>query len=125
VVERAGGGVPSFHVVSALGADPASRAFYNRVKGEMERDLAAVGFETACAYRPSLLLGDRDERRPAERAGVAAARVLRPLIPAKYRAIPAKTVARAMATHAKAGHPGFHVHESDELWTMAGRVARS
>lgn len=114
-------GVRSFHVVSALGADAGSRIFYNRVKGEMERDVAALGFETACAYRPSLLLGEREESRPAERFGIAAAKALRPLIPKKYRGIPADVVARAMARHAKRpGHAGFGVHESDELWGLAG-----
>ena len=112
-------GVRRFHVVSAMGADPASRAFYNRVKGETERDLEALGFESACAYRPALLLGDRDEFRPAERFGIAAAKLLRPVLPQKYRAIPAGTVARAMARHAKEAHPGFHVHESGELWGLA------
>ena len=113
-------GVRAFHVVSAMGADPASRTFYNRVKGEAERDLAKVGFASTCAYRPALLLGERDEYRPAERAGIMASKLLRPLLPAKYRAIPAETVARAMARHAKHPHPGFRVHESDELWTLAG-----
>ena len=114
-------GVRSFHVVSALGADAESRVFYNRVKGEMERDLAKLGFETACAYRPSLLLGEREESRPGERLGIAAAKALRPLIPKKYRGIPADVVARAMARHAKQpGHVGFRVHGSDELWGLAG-----
>lgn len=117
-------GVASFHVVSALGADPASRVFYNRVKGEMERDVAALGFPSACAYRPSLLLGERHERRPAERAAMIAARALDPLLvgPLRaYRAIPAATVARAMARHALAGEPGFRVHPSDELRALAGQ----
>lgn len=65
-----------------------------KVKGEMERDLAALGFETACAYHPSLLRGEREEPRPGERLGVAAATTLRPLLPRKYRGIPAGTVAR-------------------------------
>ena len=114
-------GVRSFHVVSALGADPGSRIFYNRVKGEMERAVAALGFESVCAYRPSFLEGEREQPRPGEGLGVAAVKALRPLLPRKYRAIPADVVARAMAQHAKApGHAGFEAHESDALWAMAG-----
>jgi uncharacterized protein YbjT (DUF2867 family) len=114
-------GVSSFHVVSALGADPGSRVFYNRVKGEMERDVAALGFPTLCVYRPSLLLGERQEKRPGERVGTAFAKALRPLIPATYRGVQAEVVARAMARHAKEGHPGANVHESGALLALAGQ----
>lgn len=120
-----GAGVRSFHVVSSLGADPRSRVFYNRVKGEMERDLAAVGFESVCAYRPSFLLGDRDTPRPGERFGVAAAKALRPILPHKLRAIPAKTVAKAMAMHAKKPCHGVGVHTNEDLWSLAGASASS
>lgn len=113
-------GVPAFHVVSALGADAGSRTFYNRVKGEMERDVRALGFPVACAYRPALLLGERQERRPAERLGIVVSQALRPVLPLRWRAIPAETVARAMAERAKHAPQGFHVHGSTELWRLAG-----
>lgn len=112
-------GARRLHVVSALGADGASRVFYNRVKGEMERDVRALGFDGACAYRPSLLLGEREERRPAERASMSVARVLAPVLPARIRGVPADVVARAMARHAKASPRGWHVHLSDEIWRLA------
>lgn len=114
-------GVEAFHVVTALGADAGSRVFYSRVKGEAERDLEALAFPTLCFYRPSLLVAEREERRAGERAGILVARALRAVLPAKWRAIPAATVARAMARHALAGaHPGAHRHESAELWALAG-----
>ena len=115
-------GVRQFHVVSAMGADAGSRVFYNRVKGEMERDVRALGFPAACVYRPSLLLGERAEPRPGERAGIAVAKALRPLIPAKWRGIPAEIVAGAMVRRAKEAGEGFHVHLSDELWRLAGEA---
>ena len=115
-------GVRQFHVVSALGADAGSRVFYNRVKGEMERDVRAVGSPVACVYRPSLLLGERAESRPGERVGILAAKALRPLLPLKWRGIPAEVVARAMARRAKDAPEGFHVHGSDELWRLAGEA---
>lgn len=112
-------GIPQLHVVSALGASASSRVFYNRVKGEMERDVAALGFDATCFYRPSLLLGEREERRPAERFGIAMARALAPMIPRRFEGIPAETVARAMARHAESAPRGVHVHESGELWRLA------
>lgn len=115
--------VRTFHVVSAMGADPQARVFYTRVKGEMERDLANVGFESACAYRPSYLLGDRDEFRPGERAGIVAIKLLRPVLPRRLHGVPVDVVARAMANHAKHATPGFHVHRNDELWALAGETS--
>ena len=57
-------------VVSALGADRRSRVFYNRVKGEMEDSVAALGYESVVLARPSLLLGDRESLGQPTRAGV-------------------------------------------------------
>lgn len=115
-------GVGRFHVVSAMGADPGSRVFYNRVKGEMERDVRALGFPATHVHRPSLLLGERQEPRPGERAGIAVAKALRPLVPLRWRGIPAEVVARAMAEAAKRPEEGFHVHGSDALWRLAGEA---
>ena len=46
-------GVRHFGVVSALGANPQSRNFYSRVKGEMEAELATLGFASLLIVRPS------------------------------------------------------------------------
>lgn len=62
-------GAKSFLVVSALGADPKSLVFYNRVKGEMERGLEEIGFSFLGIFRPSLLEGERKEVRPGETVG--------------------------------------------------------
>jgi uncharacterized protein YbjT (DUF2867 family) len=83
-------------VVSALGADPASRVFYNRVKGEMERDLRKLGLRSLTILRPSLLDGERPEFRPGEWLALAATRPLRRLIPASMRPISAADVAQSM-----------------------------
>jgi uncharacterized protein YbjT (DUF2867 family) len=83
-------------VVSALGADSASRVFYNRVKGEMERDLRKLGLRSLTILRPSLLDGERPEFRPGEWLALAATRPLRRLIPASMRPISAADVAQSM-----------------------------
>lgn len=83
-------------VISALGADPASRVFYNRVKGETENDLRALQLPSLVIVRPSLLLGKRDEFRPGERLAQALTTPLRGLIPARVRPIKAADVAQAM-----------------------------
>lgn len=89
-------GARKFIVVSAMGADAHSRMFYNRVKGEMEATLKSMSLPGLHILRPSLLDGDREERRPAEKASLVLARILRPVLPADYRPVQAKTVAEAM-----------------------------
>jgi uncharacterized protein YbjT (DUF2867 family) len=118
-------GCRSFHVVTAMGADPASAVFYNRVKGETERDLAAMGFDELVLYRPSLLLGDRRERRPGEALAqrlmpLFAPLMLGPLRP--YRPIRAEAVATAMRRRTRHVRPGVERLSSDRLqaWADAG-----
>lgn len=78
-------GTPTFVLNSALGANAASRVFYNRVKGELERDLAALGFRSLTFVRPGLIDGSRDEPRPGERAALLAISLLAPLLPRRWR----------------------------------------
>jgi len=112
-------GVKRFAVVSALGADPTSGTFYNRVKGEMEAALRALGFETLVIVRPSLLVGDRaalgQPVRLAERLALAVSTPLGPLIPKALRPIKAATVARGMLETMKSRPGGLHIVESGEL----------
>jgi uncharacterized protein YbjT (DUF2867 family) len=55
-----------FLYISALGADPTSSVYYNKVKGEVEADLTAIHFDYLGLFRPSLLLGSRHEFRLGE-----------------------------------------------------------
>ncbi|MEZ5574878.1 MAG: hypothetical protein R3F44_04250 [Candidatus Competibacteraceae bacterium] len=59
-------GVPRFVLVSAVGADPSSPVFYNRVKGRAEAAVSELPFKTVHLLRPSLLLGEHREARPVE-----------------------------------------------------------
>lgn len=105
-------GARQFSIVTAMGADVSSLFFYNRVKGEVERDLAKLGYPTLLIYRPSLLLGDRTEARLGEKIGEGVMRTLNPLIPSKYKAIDSEKVARAMCSTAQNGLTGLHVFDS-------------
>lgn len=58
--------IPTFIIVSALGANPSSKFFYNRIKGEMERDVLKQNIEHTYVLRPSLISGDREEKRKFE-----------------------------------------------------------
>ena len=112
-------------VVSALGADRRSRIFYNRVKGEMEETVAALGYESVLIARPSLLLGDRAALgQPTRRGEVWAARLLGPLLPmlpAGVRPIAASTVAAALIAALDRAEPGTRVLSSAELQRLGSR----
>jgi len=108
-------GARQFLFVSAMGADPRSAVFYSRVKGELEEAVAALGYRSAIAFRPSLLAGDREQRRFGERAAIALLQPLRFLVPRKYRPVAADAVARAMLRSAQRSPAGFTVIESDAL----------
>lgn len=107
------GGATRFFGVSAAGASATSPAFYSRLKARMERDVAAIGFESTQFFRPSLLLGARSESRPAEALSQKLAPLLAPLCIGplrQYRPITAQEVADAMLLKARATGSGVQVH---------------
>lgn len=93
-------GAKRLGLVSAMGADTRSSIFYSRVKGELERDLDALGYEGLVIERPSMLAGNRGALGQPERGGEQLAlrvtRLLRPLIPANYRSVQASDVSSAL-----------------------------
>lgn len=108
-------GTPAYVLNSAIGADASSRFFYNRVKGEVERDLTALGFASLTVVRPGLIGGQRPEFRLGERAASGALTLLGPLLPRRWRINPASTIARVMLEAAIDAPPGTHIITSDRL----------
>lgn len=108
-------GAKSFCLVSALGANPDSFIFYNRVKGEIENAIDEIGFDRYHIFQPSLLLGDRSEKRAGEDSAKTAYKLFGFLIPKKYQAIEAIKVARAMIHFSHEKVPGKFVHQSNIL----------
>ncbi|MBC6607043.1 NAD-dependent epimerase/dehydratase family protein [Hymenobacter sp. BT188] len=114
----AGNFAAQFLVVSAMGADANSRIYYNRVKGEMEQAVRQTPFRAIHFFRPSLLLGNRTEKRLGEQIGAVLLKALRPLMVGplrKYQPVEAVTVARAMLRAAEEDGGGIRVHLSDEI----------
>lgn len=110
-----------FLLISALGADPHSYFFYNRVKGEAEQTVRAAGIERTYIFRPSLLLGERREIRFFERLAQLIGGTVAPWLPyplARYRPIPADSVAAAMVYAANSDLPPG-VIESDRIEQLA------
>lgn len=109
-------GATSYGVVTSVGADPSSRNFYLRVKGETERDLRAVGFASLTVIRPSGLVGGV-RTRPANLGDrlVGVSRLVNGVIPRRYRAVHVDRVARALVDSAVVAAPGVTVRESETL----------
>lgn len=103
-------GVRHFLLVSALGADAASRVFYSRVKGELEAAVSALGLRSVTIARPSLLLG-RDPPRRTEALG----RSIGFLVPRRWRPVQASSVARRLIEAAQRDAPGVHILENAAL----------
>lgn len=108
-------GTRTYALNSAAGANAASRIFYNRVKGELERDLEALGFDSLTHVRPGLIGGQRDEVRAGEGAALRVLRVLGPVLPRRWRINPAHSIAGALLEAAIAAAPGVHVVTSERL----------
>jgi len=111
-------GARQFLMVSSLGATIGSKIFYSRVKGEVEEAVSKLPFVGIYIFRPSMLLGERAESRPGEKAGIAVMKLFSfAMIGAwkKYRPIHAQIVANAMIRVASTGLHGVNIFESDRI----------
>jgi uncharacterized protein YbjT (DUF2867 family) len=111
-------GAKHFLFVSALNANSQSAIFYSRMKGELEDEVKTIGFPSVSIFRPSLLLGKRQEFRLGEKLAEIFFYVF-PFIFAgplkKYKAIKAQTIAAAMLNAAQLHYAGVYVYPSDHI----------
>ena len=108
-------GARSFAFNSSIGANPKARAFYLRVKGEVEQRLIAGGFPSLTLVRPSGILGPRKAHRTLEARTLKVFHALRPVLPKHYRVVPAHKIAKALIEAAVSAPPGVHIVESEKL----------
>jgi len=98
-------GAKSVFLVTAVGANPSSRFFYVRTKGETERDVIALNFEHTHIFRPSMIVGNRKEKRSLLEEALMrfwpALNLLLTWKGNKYRAITGEDIAKAMIKSAK------------------------
>jgi uncharacterized protein YbjT (DUF2867 family) len=113
--------IPCMVTISSVGANAQSNNFYIRVKGEMERDIAAQDIERSVFVRPSLLLGKREELRMGEMISKWLMPFFNPLFLGKlkrYKAIQSSTVAKAMVALALTNEVGVRFVENEELFDI-------
>jgi uncharacterized protein YbjT (DUF2867 family) len=108
-------GCPQFLLVSSVGANSKGGNFYIKLKGEVEDIIQSIGLPSVSIFRPSILLGKRQESRPAEKIAQELTKGLSFLFPSKYKPIQARDVARAMVAASKTGNPGFQIYHYKEM----------
>ncbi|MBO1326008.1 NAD(P)H-binding protein [Acetobacter sp. TBRC 12305] len=119
-------GARQFILVSSVGAG--GPGFYLRTKGVIERDIRALGFSRVDILRPGMLLGHRAQARPMEAIGQRLATALAPLMVgrlARYGAIDAKTVAKAIVGLVGQAADGCQTYDNADLCRIASQTARS
>lgn len=107
-----------YNIVTASGANSESLFYYNRVKGDVEKDIMKLNIPNINIFRPSLLLGNRSEKRVGEQVGAVLAKLINPLLLGRlrrYRAINGADVAKAMYRVNQLDTSGIHIYESDKI----------
>ena len=97
-------GARSVFLLTAVGANVKSNIFYVRTKGEVERDIIALDFDHTHIFRPSMIMGDRIEKRSVEKVFLGLFSLINPLMFGsleKYKGIHAKSIAKAMKNAAQ------------------------
>jgi uncharacterized protein YbjT (DUF2867 family) len=114
-------GCSHYSLVSSVGASASSSNFYLRFKGEAEEAAAGMGLPSVSVFRPSMLMGKRQEFRLAEEIAKIFSSPLSFLFPAKYRPILGADVAKAMIAAAKRKEPGLKVCHYNEMMVLIGK----
>jgi uncharacterized protein YbjT (DUF2867 family) len=108
-------GATTLALVTAIGASVDSKFFYARTKGELERDVQAIGFQSLTIVRPSIIGGQRAELRVGERVVLRLSQALGPILPEKFRISAAPNIAGALIDSVIAGLPGCHFRLAESL----------
>tara|TARA_B110000971_G_scaffold213005_1_gene243226 strand:- start:874 stop:1512 length:639 start_codon:yes stop_codon:yes gene_type:complete len=99
-------GATGLSLISSVGADPHSKSFYLRTKGQLEEAIKALGFASVNIYRPGILMGDRKERRSLEGLGKIIFTLIDPFLIGRlsqYRSIQADLLAGTMIENTDKG----------------------
>jgi len=109
----------TFSLVSAIGANAESSNFYTKLKGEVEDDISNLKYPTLQIFRPSLLLGNRNENRLGEKIAQILMPAISFLVPNRYKAIQAKDVAIAMVNATKKVKKGKQIFTYKDIITLS------
>ncbi len=114
-------GVIKYLLVSSAGANAKSRSFYLRIKGKLDDEVSELPFKQIYIFRPSILAGERKEKRRGEVIGISAIKFLAKIISPlrKYRPINAEMVAETMIKAAnQQNQPKLIIYELDQIFQI-------
>ena len=111
-------GCRHFLLVSSVGANSKGGNFYIKLKGEVEDQVRSISIPSVSIFRPSMLLGKRQESRPLETIAQVMMKPLSFLFPSRYKPIAAEAVAKAMIAACKQDKPGLHIYHFKEMKSM-------
>ena len=115
-------GVKSYFLVSSSGSKATSKIFYLRIKGELDEKVQQLPFSKIRIFRPSLLLGERPEKRFGEKAAERILKIVVPVFPflKNQRPIEGEKVASAMITSANGTDElRIKIQELSEIFELA------
>lgn len=113
----AANGVPIYILVSSIGADARSSFFYTRIKGKLEDAVSRLKFSKLVIFRPSILEGERDEKRRGEKFWITVIRMLTVFIMQNYEPTPADWMASSMIRQSLDETEGIRILEGKKvLW---------
>lgn len=111
-------GARGFYLISSLGADKNSRNFYSRVKGETENDVIGLNYSKTGIVRPSIIFGNRDERRVLEKLGIYIVKFISPIMLGplkKYRGNLDVDIAETLVSDSLFEREGVKIYDSLEI----------
>jgi uncharacterized protein YbjT (DUF2867 family) len=110
-------GAETLSLISSIGANSSSKNFYLRTKGELEESIQSLGFSTVNIFRPSFLVGERSEKRLAEKIAINLAKIMDLFLigtASKYRSVKAESLAKTMVLKAD-DKPGVNYFYFDDF----------
>ena len=108
----------SLTVISASMADPNSKMFYNRIKGETEQALISMNLNRLTLFRPGLLIGERSKKRSGEEFAINMIKVLSPILSSKLKkamATDIETLAMSMLEEGKKSIPELKIINAKDI----------
>ena len=111
-------GATDVFMVTAAGANMNSSIFYSKIKGEVERDVIAIDFKHTHIFRPSMIMGERPEKRPLEKFFMHLSAGFNLLLLGKlnkYKGISAEEVAKAMFMAAQKPSAKVKIYHWEEM----------
>ena len=109
-------GVPTFVLLSAAMANAQSKFFYNRMKGQLEEAVKALGFQRLLIFNPSILIR-KDSDRGGENFSLKVIQLLNKIGLFKhFRPMPTAVLAERMRQEVATATEGIHTFVLDKIF---------